>query len=92
MKKYLLLNLFLSFSIFNLFAQNADSAWLRDNYYKVERMIPMRDGVKLFTALYIPKDSSQNILYFLTVHHIVAILTEKIKLTHGCMQPTGLII
>lgn len=35
-----------------------DSAWIMDNYYKVEKRIPMRDGVKLFTAIYIPKDSS----------------------------------
>jgi putative CocE/NonD family hydrolase len=39
-------------------AQNADSLWVRDNYYKIERMLPMRDGIKLFTAFYIPKDSS----------------------------------
>lgn len=39
-------------------AQNSqDSSWIRDNYYKIERMIPMRDGVKLFTAIYIPKDT-----------------------------------
>ena len=31
--------------------------WVRDNYYKLEKMIPMRDGSKLFTAFYIPKDS-----------------------------------
>ncbi|HEY0679532.1 MAG TPA: CocE/NonD family hydrolase [Chitinophagaceae bacterium] len=39
-------------------AQNSqDSAWIRDNYYKIERLIPMRDGVKLFTSIYIPKDT-----------------------------------
>lgn len=36
-----------------------DSAWITDNYYKVEKYVPMRDGVKLFTAIYIPKDSSE---------------------------------
>jgi putative CocE/NonD family hydrolase len=36
-----------------------DSAWVKDNYYKIEKMIPMRDGNKLFTAVYIPKDSSE---------------------------------
>lgn len=30
-----------------------------NEYIKTERMIPMRDGVKLFTAIYLPKDSSQ---------------------------------
>jgi uncharacterized protein len=58
MKKYFLPLLFFSFFITNLMAQNADSVWLRENYYKIERMVPMRDGIKLFTAFYIPKDSS----------------------------------
>ncbi|MDB5193376.1 MAG: CocE/NonD family hydrolase [Segetibacter sp.] len=30
---------------------------LAESYIKVERQIPMRDGVKLFTAIYIPKDT-----------------------------------
>lgn len=38
---------------------NKDSVWIVNNYYKVEKMISMRDGAKLFTAIYIPKDSSQ---------------------------------
>jgi putative CocE/NonD family hydrolase len=29
-----------------------------EHYYKIEKMISMRDGVKLFTAFYIPKDTS----------------------------------
>src|SRR6478672_10546907 len=36
-----------------------DSAWVRENYYKVEKMIPTRDGIKLYTAIYLPKDSSE---------------------------------
>ena len=28
-------------------------------YKKIEQMIPMRDGVKLFTAIYIPKDANE---------------------------------
>lgn len=39
-------------------AVNNDSVWIVNNYYKIERNIPMRDGVKLFTSIYIPKDSS----------------------------------
>jgi putative CocE/NonD family hydrolase len=34
-------------------------AYLRENYTKYEFLIPMRDGVKLFTSLYAPKDDSQ---------------------------------
>jgi putative CocE/NonD family hydrolase len=40
-------------------AQQTDSAYVRENYRKIERLIPMRDGVKLFTAIYIPKDKGQ---------------------------------
>ena len=36
-----------------------DSAWVRENYYKLEKMIPMRDGIKLYTAIYVPRDSSE---------------------------------
>ncbi len=40
-------------------AQNADSTWIVNNYTKKEVYIPMRDGVKLFTSIYIPKDNSE---------------------------------
>ena len=36
-----------------------DSIYIVTNYYKIERSIPMRDGVKLFTSIYIPKDASK---------------------------------
>ena len=36
-----------------------DSAWLYENYYKIERYIKMRDGVQLFTSIMIPKDTSE---------------------------------
>ncbi len=39
-------------------AQHADSAWIVNNYTKKETYIPMRDGVKLFTSVYMPKDTS----------------------------------
>ena len=58
MKKYFFVLLLSFVCITGLMAQNADSLWVRDNYYKIERMLPMRDGIKLFTAFYIPKDSS----------------------------------
>ncbi len=38
---------------------------IKDNYTKIERLIPMRDGVKLFTAIYIPKDSTQSYPFML---------------------------
>jgi putative CocE/NonD family hydrolase len=56
-KCFLLLFLFY---VIRLHAQyEQDSAWIRDNYTKKEVYIPMRDGVKLFTSLYIPKDASE---------------------------------
>lgn len=36
-----------------------DSAWVRDNYTKLEKSIPMRDGIKLFTSIYLPNDKSE---------------------------------
>lgn len=36
-----------------------DSAWIKDNYTKLEQYIPMRDGIRLFTTLYIPNDKSE---------------------------------
>ncbi len=30
--------------------------WVRENYTKFEYRVPMRDGVKLFTSVYVPKD------------------------------------
>ena len=46
-----------AFAIPSLFAQAPLP--LNQRFTKVEQMIPMRDGVKLFTAIYIPKDSTE---------------------------------
>ncbi len=35
------------------------AAWLAEHYTKYEHRIPMRDGVRLFTRVYLPKDDSQ---------------------------------
>lgn len=42
-----------------VYAHAQDSAWIVNNYVKKEFTIPMRDGIKLFTAVYIPKDASE---------------------------------
>jgi putative CocE/NonD family hydrolase len=44
----------------NLFAANIDidTIYLLEHYSKAEYQIPMRDGVKLYTIIYSPKDSS----------------------------------
>ncbi len=41
------------------FGQNQDSIYVRNNYDKMEFQIPMRDGIKLFTVVYIPKDQKK---------------------------------
>lgn len=45
---------------FILPAQNSDSIWIVNNYTKIERQIPMRDGVRLFTSIYIPRDNKES--------------------------------
>ena len=49
------------------FAQDEASAEkVRERYTKYEFEIPMRDGVKLFTAVYAPKDTSKRYPFLLT--------------------------
>ena len=38
---------------------DTNTAWLAEHYTKYEHRIPMRDGVRLFTRVYVPKDDSQ---------------------------------
>jgi uncharacterized protein len=60
MRSFVLFTCFLCLSVL-VKSQNAsaDSAWLVDNYTKTEQYIPMRDGVKLFTTIYAPKDAGE---------------------------------
>jgi putative CocE/NonD family hydrolase len=37
--------------------------FVRENYNKFESMVPMRDGVKLFTSIYVPKDVAEGKAY-----------------------------
>jgi len=53
-------------SFLNSSAQNLDSIRVRNNYTKLEVYIPMRDGVKLFTSIYIPKDSTEQHPFLMT--------------------------
>lgn len=47
----------ISVSSFN--AQTESDAEVKAHYTKTEQMVPMRDGVKLFTSIYTPKDTSR---------------------------------
>ena len=44
---------------FSGIAQNQDSAYFLNNYTKKEVYIPVRDGIRLFTTLYLPKDKTE---------------------------------
>jgi uncharacterized protein len=57
MKRNIIIIAFITLCM-SLGAQNKDSIWVVNNYTKIERQISMRDGIKLFTSIYIPKDNS----------------------------------
>ena len=59
MRKLLYSLLFLTFVISATAQTDQDSLWIRENYTKKEVYIPMRDGARLFTAIYTPKDQSE---------------------------------
>lgn len=39
-------------------AEGTDSAFIAEHYVKREERIPMRDGVRLFTVVYVPRDAA----------------------------------
>ena len=56
--KYIIYILF--FLILNdLKSQTIDENWVKQNYTKKEYRIEMRDGIKLFTSVYAPKNTSE---------------------------------
>lgn len=46
-------------SAFFSFAQSVDKQWVLEHYTKKEFQIKMRDGIKLFTVVYAPKNNSE---------------------------------
>ena len=59
--------------------------YITDNYTKREEMIPMRDGVKLFTSIYEPKDKSQKypIMFDRTPYTVAPYGADKYKTQLG---------
>lgn len=62
--KFLFLSVLIFVSSIGVFSQTPQqqtelAKYIQENYTKREVMIPMRDGIKLFTAIYEPKDKSQ---------------------------------
>src|SRR5262249_42907275 len=59
--------------------------FVKSHYVKHEYQIPMRDGVKLFTAVYVPKDQSERypILLQRTPYSVRPYGTDKYPATLG---------
>ena len=58
-REFSLIIFFVFVSVSAMSQHSPDSAFIADNFIKMERMIPMRDGVRLFTSIYIPKDQNE---------------------------------
>lgn len=82
--KLTLLSALITFSLASN-AQETDSAYVRNNYTKIERQITMRDGVKLFTAIYMPKDQSKKYPFLInrTPYTVAPYGEDKYKLSLG---------
>ena len=58
--KYLFVIIVVTTFFSNAKAQHVqDSLWVIDNYQKIEVYVGMRDSTKLFTAIYLPKDTTE---------------------------------
>jgi putative CocE/NonD family hydrolase len=59
MKKLLLLLAFAAWCTLSYSQSSADTGYVREHYTKMEKYITMRDGKRLFTSIYLPKDKSK---------------------------------
>jgi len=94
MKKTLLFALSLLLLAFTAFAQmpqGPDAGYVKENYTKYEYQIPMRDGKKLFTSVYVPKDQSKKypIMMDRTPYSVAPYGTDKYK---GSLGPSSLFL
>jgi len=62
-----------------------DSLYIQNSYKKIERYIPMRDGANLFTAIYIPNDSTKQypILFTRTPYSLAPYGADNYKVPIG---------
>jgi putative CocE/NonD family hydrolase len=56
----------LSLLVRTLHSQNPQEFNVREHYTKFEYQIPMRDGKRLFTSVYVPKDASHSYPFLMT--------------------------
>lgn len=68
-----------------------DAEYVKQNYTKYEYQIPMRDGKKLFTSVYVPKDQSKKypIMMDRTCYSVAPYGTDKYK---GGLGPSSLFL
>jgi putative CocE/NonD family hydrolase len=74
-----------------LSAQNPDAAYVKENYQKFEYQIPMRDGKKLFTSVYVPKDQTKKypLMMDRTPYSVAPYGTDSYK---GSLGPSSLFL
>jgi putative CocE/NonD family hydrolase len=91
MKKQLLIAFSFLLLVSVTFAQpggvNPDAAYVKDNYTKYEYQVPMRDGKKLFTSVYVPKDQSKKYPFMMdrTCYSVAPYGADKYK---GSLGPS----
>jgi predicted acyl esterase len=93
MKKSLLIALCFVFSAIWSQAQpkSPDADYIKANYTKYEYNVPMRDGKKLFTSVYVPKDQTQKypIMMDRTPYSVAPYGVEAYK---GSLGPSSLFV
>src|ERR1700686_2229840 len=70
---------------------NANAIYVKDNYTKYEYQVAMRDGKKLFTSVYVPKDQSKKypIMMDRTPYSVAPYGPDKYK---GSLGPSSLFL
>jgi putative CocE/NonD family hydrolase len=61
MKSKITITIIALIAVFTVCGQqiNSDSLYMRENYEKSEHLITMRDGIQLYTIVYVPKDHNK---------------------------------
>ena len=62
-----------------VYSEGEDSLFIVENYIKMEYQVPMRDGIRLFTSVYVPTDESEtySILMVRTPYSVAPYGIEK---------------